>query len=271
MQFLTDEKLYRVIGLNIKKYRKLSNLTQGALAEIVGISVSYLSKIEATGCNKGLPISILNKIANALDVDITKFFKRYKQPMSRTQNNAGGGAKTNQNGLLFEQITSLNDALINAGLIIHNNYDVYFNEKFIGYSINKARFSTIFLKDRGIDYKLINSKRWEPDEAFINETNKTVQRLMKILALKCMVLNCIGQYIDSDSGDLGIISQNGKASLYSFEEITQAICNKKITFLLEHLRKKYSLEIISRRHENQKHFEQFFTDSMKKFYQDKRK
>ena len=36
---------------------------------------SYLSKIEAIGCDKSLSISVLNQIANALSVDITEFFR----------------------------------------------------------------------------------------------------------------------------------------------------------------------------------------------------
>ena len=38
--------------------------------------------------------------------------------MPRTPNIHGGGARTNQNGLHFEQTTSLDDALCNAGYTI---------------------------------------------------------------------------------------------------------------------------------------------------------
>ena len=75
MYFSNDSDLYRVIGRNIKYYRENSKLTQVQLAEMSGISVSYLSKIEATGCNKSLSISVLNEIANALNIEITNFFE----------------------------------------------------------------------------------------------------------------------------------------------------------------------------------------------------
>ena len=75
MHFENDTDLYRVIGTNIKYYREQSKLTQIQLAEQAGISISYLSKIEATGCNKSLSISVLNQIANVLNVDIINFFK----------------------------------------------------------------------------------------------------------------------------------------------------------------------------------------------------
>lgn len=75
MQFHNDTDLYRTIGTNIKHYRENANLTQVQLAEQAQISISYLSKIEASGCNKSLSISVLNQIANVLDVEITEFFK----------------------------------------------------------------------------------------------------------------------------------------------------------------------------------------------------
>lgn len=75
MQFKNDTDLYRTIGANIKNYRKQSKLTQVELAERTQISISYLSKIEAAGCHKSLSISVLNQIANALDIEISEFFK----------------------------------------------------------------------------------------------------------------------------------------------------------------------------------------------------
>ena len=75
MHFNNDTDLYTVIGLNIKYYREQANLTQIQLAEQAQISISYLSKIEAAGCNKSLSISVLNQIANVLGVEISEFFK----------------------------------------------------------------------------------------------------------------------------------------------------------------------------------------------------
>ena len=75
MHFENDTDLYRIIGTNIKYYREQSRLTQIQLAEQAGISISYLSKIEATGCNKSFSISVLNQIANVLNVEINEFFK----------------------------------------------------------------------------------------------------------------------------------------------------------------------------------------------------
>ncbi len=75
MQFSKDADLYRVIGSNIKHYREQAHMTQIQLADAAQISISYLSKIESTKCNKSLSISVLNQIANVLDIEITEFFK----------------------------------------------------------------------------------------------------------------------------------------------------------------------------------------------------
>ncbi len=75
MYFENDIDLYHVIGTNIKHYREQANLTQVQLAEQAKISISYLSKIEATGCDKSVSISVLNQIANVLGVEINEFFK----------------------------------------------------------------------------------------------------------------------------------------------------------------------------------------------------
>lgn len=77
MYFNNDSELYKIIGLNIKRYRERAKLTQIQLADRAQISISYLSKIEASGCDKSLSISVLNQIANVLNIDITEFLRRY--------------------------------------------------------------------------------------------------------------------------------------------------------------------------------------------------
>ena len=75
MYFEDDKVLYRTIGNKIKQIRNENNLTQQQLCDKAGISISYLSKIEAAKCDKSFSLSILNQLANALSIDITEFFK----------------------------------------------------------------------------------------------------------------------------------------------------------------------------------------------------
>lgn len=59
---------------NIKYFRSLKNLTQEKLSEISSISKDYLSEIERG--KKTPSIKRLIKIAEALDIDVYKFFIR---------------------------------------------------------------------------------------------------------------------------------------------------------------------------------------------------
>ncbi|MCJ7593619.1 MAG: helix-turn-helix domain-containing protein [Desulfobacterales bacterium] len=60
-----DEKQ---IAKNIKKIRLDNKLSQERLAELSGLTKGYISKIEKS--DKAPPFSTLNKIANALNVDV---------------------------------------------------------------------------------------------------------------------------------------------------------------------------------------------------------
>lgn len=101
--------------------------------------------------------------------------------MTHIPNTHGGGAKTNKNGLRFEQTTSLKDALQYHNFILNPissnrksiGYEVYNEQKLIGYSVPKHALYSCFLAPRGIDYRQYNSKQWLPDECFINEITKT--------------------------------------------------------------------------------------------------
>ncbi len=98
--------------------------------------------------------------------------------MPRNPNTHGGGARTNQNGLHFEQTTSLNDALYNAGYTVIG-HNVYCGTHQIGMSVPQKRLYTYFLNPQGIYYYNYNSKEWRPDEAFINFKNKTAYIIEK--------------------------------------------------------------------------------------------
>lgn len=75
MLFESDEKLYSIIGKNIKKYRISAGLTQVQLCDKTGISLSYLTKLESDKCDKSISLSFLNILSNVLQVEIVDFFK----------------------------------------------------------------------------------------------------------------------------------------------------------------------------------------------------
>ena len=98
--------------------------------------------------------------------------------MPRTPNTHGGGARTNLNGLHFEQTTSLDAALTNAGYTIFQ-HNVYRRKYQIGMSVPQKKLYTYFLNPRGIYFDDFNSKEWRPDEAFINFENNTAYIIEK--------------------------------------------------------------------------------------------
>lgn len=75
MHFDSDKTLYSAVGKNVKKFRTDAGYTQAEFADKIGISLSYLTKIEAANCDKSFSLSLLNHIANTLDIDITAFFR----------------------------------------------------------------------------------------------------------------------------------------------------------------------------------------------------
>lgn len=66
------EELYKQIGLNIKKYRKLKGLTQEVLAEKLDKSINHIGKIEVAFSRPSLEMLI--DIANVLDIPLKKLF-----------------------------------------------------------------------------------------------------------------------------------------------------------------------------------------------------
>lgn len=68
-----DER-YRQIAKQIIYYRNVRGLSQEALADKIGISKSYLSKIEAPNSTKAYSLDVLFAIADGLGVDIIQFF-----------------------------------------------------------------------------------------------------------------------------------------------------------------------------------------------------
>lgn len=75
----SDTYYFDIIRHNIKKYRKLSGLTQQELADKAGITMNYLSKIESERMNRGFSVVIIGRIADALEIDIRNLFDEIKK------------------------------------------------------------------------------------------------------------------------------------------------------------------------------------------------
>ena len=67
---LKHNEFYKEIGKNISKYRRQKGLTQEELANMVGISYSYLIQIEAPNVAKKMSLEVLLDIAEKLEVSV---------------------------------------------------------------------------------------------------------------------------------------------------------------------------------------------------------
>ena len=66
------EQEYKMIGLNIAYYRKLKGFSQLKLAEMIGVSRTHISNIEAPNMPTSISMDTLLDIADALDVPARK-------------------------------------------------------------------------------------------------------------------------------------------------------------------------------------------------------
>ena len=65
---MQKKDLYKIVGKNIQKQRLIQGYTQETFAELMGVSWSYVSKIEAGFLN--LSLGKILEIANYLNIDI---------------------------------------------------------------------------------------------------------------------------------------------------------------------------------------------------------
>lgn len=90
----------------------------------------------------------------------------------RKPNTVGGGARTNLNGLHFEQTTELRDLFENSKRFTVLSDDVYEDGSRIATLFQKHSLYKKLLVPNGIDYKMILSKQLLPDDALLMyETN----------------------------------------------------------------------------------------------------
>lgn len=66
---------YEIIAANIKKNRKLANLTQAELADRTHYSHEFIRRIEAPSGKKYFSIDTVVQIAKALDINVEKLFE----------------------------------------------------------------------------------------------------------------------------------------------------------------------------------------------------
>jgi len=72
---IPNTEKYNRLGLNIANHRKLKKLTQSQLAELVGISRTHMSNIEAPNMITPISLELAFNIADALEIPVEILFK----------------------------------------------------------------------------------------------------------------------------------------------------------------------------------------------------
>lgn len=71
-----EKDIYYLVGQNIKKQRKLKELTQLELANKTFYSYEFIRKVESkSACRNTFSLDTVSKIASALDIDIRLLFE----------------------------------------------------------------------------------------------------------------------------------------------------------------------------------------------------
>ena len=74
--FKFNDNIMETISKNVRKYRKLANITQEQLAVDIDMSYDYLRRFESQNGKEGLSLKSLYKISVVLGVSIDKFFEK---------------------------------------------------------------------------------------------------------------------------------------------------------------------------------------------------
>jgi len=91
-----NSKLEVAIGREVRSFRKKSNLTVVELAELAGVSIAMLSKIENGIASPSL--TTLQALSTALHIPVTALFRRYEEQRDATFVRAGKGLVIERRG-----------------------------------------------------------------------------------------------------------------------------------------------------------------------------
>lgn len=79
MKNLESDELFKIIGSNVKYYRKLYNLNKGKmtqedLAELADVSTALIGNLESEKISQGISVLTLWKISRILEISVDDLF-----------------------------------------------------------------------------------------------------------------------------------------------------------------------------------------------------
>ena len=128
---LKDERekiLELAIGREVRAHRRQQNITVAELAQLTGISIGMVSKIE--NGNTSPSLSTLQTLSNALGVTLTSFFRRFEESRSAIHTKTGEGVEMERAGTRAgHQYNLLGHLGSNASGVMVEPYLITLNEE----------------------------------------------------------------------------------------------------------------------------------------------
>ena len=123
-----EKILELAIGREVRANRRQQNITVADLAQMTGISIGMVSKIE--NGNTSPSLSTLQTLSNALGVTLTSFFRRFEESRSAIHTKAGEGIEMERAGTRAgHQYNLLGHLGSNASGVMVEPYLITLNEK----------------------------------------------------------------------------------------------------------------------------------------------
>ena len=123
-----EKILELAIGREVRANRRQQNITVADLAQMSGISIGMVSKIE--NGNTSPSLSTLQTLSNALGVTLTSFFRRFEESRSAIHTKAGEGIEMERAGTRAgHQYNLLGHLGSNASGVMVEPYLITLNEK----------------------------------------------------------------------------------------------------------------------------------------------
>ncbi|MCL6286145.1 XRE family transcriptional regulator [Ruegeria sp. 2012CJ41-6] len=148
------EKVLEVaIGREVRAFRKQQNTTVAELAQLTGLSIGMLSKIE--NGNTSPSLTTLQSLANALSVPLTAFFRRFEERREAVHTKAGEGVELDRAGTRANHQYNLlgNIGANGSGVIVEPYLITLTVESDVFPTFQHDGIETIYMLEGEVDYR----------------------------------------------------------------------------------------------------------------------
>jgi transcriptional regulator with XRE-family HTH domain len=148
------EKVLEIaIGREVRAFRRQQEITVAELAQVTGLSIGMLSKIE--NGNTSPSLTTLQTLANALSVPITSFFRRFEETRQAVHTKSGEGVETDREGTRANhQYNLLGHIGSNAsGVIVEPYLITLSDESDVFQTFQHGGIETIYMLEGEVEYR----------------------------------------------------------------------------------------------------------------------